>query len=222
MNIERFLAEKVEGYLFQDLEQLAQITLPSGQSAGAAGYPMVLTTLSGMELLGALLSIKPYDPNNGDSHFAWYWTHFLSRSHELYRAPRNIPKLVRGQARNPMAHVFISGHGILVTKSRGKEHFYLDRSRRIFVIDCLRLFDDFVSSYRTLVVPILKGTARKIGDDIVITRDTMQDRLNEMAESSASAATNLFDHLGPPKLDAAYLQTEAALIRSTITASRGF
>ncbi len=45
MTIDDFLQQFVEGYLFGDLESMSRITVLSGQTYGAAGYPMVATCL---------------------------------------------------------------------------------------------------------------------------------------------------------------------------------
>jgi hypothetical protein len=54
MTLDDFLSRFVEGYLFEDLRSMAAIRLPEGVLYGAAGYPMVMTALSGVELLGML------------------------------------------------------------------------------------------------------------------------------------------------------------------------
>src|SRR5262245_21182594 len=54
MNINDFLTQYVEGYLFEDLHSMAAIGLPKGKSCGAVGYPMVAATVAGIELLGGL------------------------------------------------------------------------------------------------------------------------------------------------------------------------
>ncbi|MGE5836006.1 MAG: hypothetical protein ACM4AI_16110 [Acidobacteriota bacterium] len=52
MEIEAFLERFVEGYLFGDLESMAQVRL-EGRKYGNCGYSMVLVELAGAELLGA-------------------------------------------------------------------------------------------------------------------------------------------------------------------------
>src|SRR5689334_14597119 len=69
MPIEEFLERFVEGYLFSDLRSLADIKLPGSASFGAAGYPMVASTMAGIELLGALTSGETFQPKRGRRRF---------------------------------------------------------------------------------------------------------------------------------------------------------
>jgi hypothetical protein len=55
LTLGEFLERYVEGYLFADLQSMAAVKVPAGQY-GALGYPMMMTALAGVELLGALTS----------------------------------------------------------------------------------------------------------------------------------------------------------------------
>ncbi|HEY3234523.1 MAG TPA: hypothetical protein VGJ84_07390 [Polyangiaceae bacterium] len=55
MKIREFLTRYVEGYLFKDLDSMAQCQLPSGSKEGAVGYPMVMTAFAGIVQEGAQL-----------------------------------------------------------------------------------------------------------------------------------------------------------------------
>jgi hypothetical protein len=82
----------VEGYLLTDLKSMAAIpTAP----VGAVAWPMVISVLSGMELLGALLFDKPFNSNNGDTYFRHYWTHFLCAGHPQYQSIHGGDGLMR-------------------------------------------------------------------------------------------------------------------------------
>jgi hypothetical protein len=73
MTLDEFLERFVEGYLFEDLCSMAAIKLSDGQRYGAVGYPMVMTTLAGVELLGILTATKRFHPNEGDDRFREFW-----------------------------------------------------------------------------------------------------------------------------------------------------
>ena len=51
--------------------------MPSGKRAdkkyGAVGYPMVMTALSGIEVLGALTSRSTFNRDNGAARFGEFW-----------------------------------------------------------------------------------------------------------------------------------------------------
>lgn len=89
MNIDDFFKQFVEGYLLGDLESMSEVVVKPGKTFGGVGYPMVATTLAGMELLGQLLmpNTDPFDQNKGNEYFLNYWNNYFSKNIQ------NIPGL---------------------------------------------------------------------------------------------------------------------------------
>ena len=150
MDIEDFLKQFIEGYLLPDLASMAAVT-PSAGETGACGYSMVLVTLAGCELLGALTFSEPFRPSQGSDHFAHFWQDGLYPTDRLRSelAPA-IYKLVR----HGLAHAFVTKPLILVTKNKGTKNHLCRDAAGVLTIDCLALADDFRAAYNErFVIP---------------------------------------------------------------------
>jgi len=192
MTIDDFLKRFVEGYLFHDLENMAKITLPQGQNDGAAGYPIVATTLAGMELLGNLLmpNISPFDPKNkSNDYFLNYWDHYFSKQNPAYTG---LGRLFRQLIRNGIAHTFVAKPGIFVEKNTNRQ-MSLDLSRQEIYIDYNVFSKEFEDSYWKLVRPIVDGTATSAST----TKSNMQARLNDVSRVYSNDSIRLFSGLPP-------------------------
>jgi len=78
MKIDEFLLRVVDGYLLHDLENMATFTTQVG-TVGAMGYPMLVSTLAGMELLGNLLM-----PNT-DLYLCTFWARPPQAANRSYK-----------------------------------------------------------------------------------------------------------------------------------------
>lgn len=200
MVIDDFLKQFVEGYLFHDLESMSKITLPIGQNDGAAGYPMVATTLAGIELLGGLLmpNTDPFDPQNkSNDYFLNYWNNYLSKKHPHYTG---LGRLFRQLMRNGIAHTFVAKPGIFVEKGSNRQ-MSIDTTRQEIYIDCNVFFKEFEDSYIKLVKPIIAGTATSP----LTTKITMQTRLDSINQVYSDDSTRLFTAI--PTLHSATINT---------------
>lgn len=188
MDIDLFLKNFFERYLIKDLRSMARIR--PKKRGGSVGYPMVLTTMSGIELLGGLLSTNQFNAFAGDRYFSNYWRNYLAPSsgNPKYNI-NNIDVLVYQLARHGIAHSFVAKEGIVVTKEDRTNHLIMDTSTNQLVIDSTQFADDFISSYENRVKPIVAITTGAVN------KTTMQDRLNEMASiyngQSATAFRNI-------------------------------
>lgn len=135
MTINEFLEKYVDGYLLHDLRQLDQIDVAGD---GNAGYPMLMTTLSGCELLGRLLTGR-----KKEHAFAHFWVEYLY-PHEPHR--EEIARSVYVLARHGIAHLYVAKPGIMVTKRQPDLHLVSIHDR--FWIDVTTLAADFESAYR--------------------------------------------------------------------------
>jgi len=190
MTIQDFLAKFVEGYLFHDLDSMAKITLPPGQNDGAAGYPMIATSLAGMELLGWILMPGKvnFDPvHGGNSYFLNFWDNYLAKQYPRYT---NLGKLFRKLMRNGITHNFVAKSGIIVQKGSNKV-VLIDTTRQEIYIDCIIFYQEFRDTYQVLVEPIAKGVTTSTS----ITVQDMQKRLDDLAQNYSNEAKTLFSGL---------------------------
>lgn len=192
MTIEAFLKRFVDGYLLHDLESMANITLPAGQEDGAVGYPMVSTTLAGIELLGGLISKdkETFDPFKGGLYFSDYWDRCLVKVNKHYLG---LGRLFKQLIRNGLAHNFITKPRILVVKSSNPsivgESISYDLGRGALVVDCVGFYKDFEKSYRTYIRPIVfDSEAWEIADKLA-----MQQRLDKMIERYSKESDKEFN-----------------------------
>jgi hypothetical protein len=119
MTLDHFLEKFVEGYLFGDLRAMARIRVPDGEQYGGAGYPMVMTTMAGIELLAALTSERPFDKWDGQRSFRDFWQHALYRDQ---RERHQIANLVYELVRQPLAHTFMTKPIVEIRKARDSNH----------------------------------------------------------------------------------------------------
>ncbi len=192
MKIEDFLTQFVEGYLFHDLESMSKVTLPAGQNDGAVGYPMVSTTLAGIELLGGLLmpNTNPFDPKNkSNDYFLNYWDNYLAKEYPQYTG---LGRLFRQLMRNGIAHTFVAKPGIFVEKGSNRQ-LSIDTSRQEIYIDCNVFFKEFESSYWKHVKPIIDGS----DTSLITTKATIQSRLDDVSRVYSDDSSRLFASLPP-------------------------
>lgn len=157
MEIEDFLKQFIDGYLLADLAAMSAVTPPPGQT-GACGYSMVLVTLAGCELLGALTCSRSFNPFEGSEHFAYFWRNGLYPTDSVRAA---LAPTAYKVVRHGLAHAFVTKPMILVTKNKGtKNHLCRDTSG-VLTIDCLALADDFRSAYERLVIPKLQTISER-------------------------------------------------------------
>lgn len=195
MKITDFLDQFVDGYLLSDLESMANIELPKGQAYGAAGYPMVATTLTGMELLGRLL--WPIERNiqegcEDNTYFQHYWSKYLSAEKSEYK---KFSDIARQLVRNGINHLFIAKPGVVIYKGDPNQHFAIDHGQRLIYINCVTLYHDFKASYLSKVKPMLSDTTPRS----VNLAQNMQAQLDQIIELYSQNSEEIFGNLKPPK-----------------------
>lgn len=218
MNIEEFLTKHIEGYLFCDLEKMAEIKLKPSEQYGAAGYPMIATVLSGIELLGGILSIASFDTKKSNEYFDNYWENYLSKCCPRYDI-ENLSDLFRNLVRHGLAHTFLAKPGILVTKGEPQSHLQIDSGRQEMTIDAIEFYKDFKQSYFDLVRPIVFGQLL----NALTTKDNMQVRLNEMIVVYSNNSVRFFTQI-PQQSSAKTLSSGAStsMIRSVKSSGTTF
>jgi hypothetical protein len=190
-DLNTFLQKHVEGYLFEDLRKMSEIKLDDGSTAGACGYPMLMTSLSGMELLGALLWAGTFNKNDHDKHFKHYWDLCLVPTNRKY-GNQGVAEVFRVLARHGLAHSFLTKPGIAVTKFKPELHLEWDANEWLFVVNTNVFFEDFEQSYYERIKPVLEGETR---DGVSV--DIMSARLSEIADIYSAETTKVFEGLNP-------------------------
>lgn len=192
MRIKSFLKKYVDGYLFKDLNTLRKIKLRKNQRIGGVGYPMMMTLLSGMELLGGLLQKKEFDPFS-KHYFRNFWNNFLSVKFNKYA---NYEPVFRRLIRNGIAHTFITKSGIYITKGAPEEHLkqYKNGTFTYLIVDIHELHSDFLATYEDLIKPIIYKDKAYMD----INKEVVNTRLNEMI--------NIYDNESIKILEAIPLQ----------------
>lgn len=179
MEIDEFLIKFVEGYLFHDLESMSKLGLLSNHHDGAAGYPMIMSTLSGIELLGGLISLSIFSTSSsaGNTYFCSFWNEFLVKIDSNYE---DLGSLFRKLVRHPLAHTSMTKHGIMVIKrldnNINDKSIYIDSKSQNLVVDCVRFYKDFQKAYLTYIKPVIFRGIKSAS----FSRTSMQNRLNEM------------------------------------------
>jgi hypothetical protein len=170
-----FLSHNVEDYLFYDLRVMQKISPEPGAPGGGLGYPLLMTTFSGIELLGALLSPQGFDTYSGDRYFKEYWQKFLYPDKSTALSDLAI---VYKLARHGIGHTFLLKGPLGVVK--GQPTYHLKHGEKgEFYIDAIELSSDLIDSYEKRVKPLLAVSTNA---------DMMAQRLNEISKSYASVA----------------------------------
>jgi hypothetical protein len=159
IEIKKFLSHYIEGYLFGDLKKMAQIKADKN-GYGGVGFPMIMTTLSGMEILGNIVldSEDTFDKGQGENYFLNYWNNYLSRSDLKYKG---FGSLFYHLMRHGLAHTFLTKQGILVYK-KSLPTPHINNDTKTLQVDCLTLYKDFRDSYDLFIKPIFKTEPQKI------------------------------------------------------------
>lgn len=186
MEIKEYLRTYIDGYLLHDLENMAKVATLT-DTVGALGYPVVATTLTGMEVLGYLLTTTPeaFNPNFGQRYFLNYWDSYLVPVYPIYDG---LGRLFRKLIRNGIAHQFVGKPGVFIGKDNTTQ---VDRERKVLYVDALAFYEDFKHSYERQVKPIADDAAKPSPPNI----QTMQLRLDSMLGVYTQEALEEFSNL---------------------------
>jgi hypothetical protein len=195
-----FLQETVEGYLLEDLNTMKLASPRPGKQAGGVGYPLLMTTFAGIELLGALLSSDTFDKEKGAQYFGDFWRNYLYPTDSGRAAAGNtLYHLVR----HGLAHVYVTKGNIVVFKHQPKMHLVI--SNESFCVDAAQLAEDLEHCYKTKVKAL-----------IVASTASATIRLNEMATAyQIQAAKHLPQLQLPTASSPAFVTTTAS--KSTLS-----
>lgn len=175
-----FLANNVQGYLFHDLRAMQATVAPPGTPGGSLGYPLLMATFAGIELLGALLSPTAFDTDSGATYFKRYWSDVLYPS----RAASNEIDIVYRLARHGIAHTFLPKGALGIVKGQPTYHLVHGQSGE-FYVDASQLAADLIESYELRVRPFLSTP------NVLVDAARMGSRLAEMTIKYTKQAGSL-------------------------------
>lgn len=149
-NILASLFNKLDAYLIGDLETMSKIIPTDGERDGRVGYPMVLTILAGMELMGMVISgRKEYNA------FDDFWKEFIKDNIDYGKGGKEgLEKILRLSIRNGIAHHFLTKNGIAITKWDCNNLTNLNGNLNI---DALIFYKDFKKTYDRIKNKLLNG-----------------------------------------------------------------
>lgn len=181
----------VEGYLFHDLENMINLNIMPGEKYGNLGYPIIVSCISGMELLSLVLQQSPLPTdyyNSQHNYLNYYIENYLGQIQPNYKQNK-LPIIIKRLLRNGIAHMFISKPDVIVVKSQKDVHLKKDDVHDVIYIDCIELVKDFKTSYETLVKQIID--APKSGD--LTNTVQIQSRIDELTNYLANETNSVLD-----------------------------
>lgn len=156
MTLDDYLTQFIEGYLFNDLDSMAAIGVPDGKQFGGVAYPMVMTALSGIEILGTLTSPHWQAKHDGPGNFRHFWREYLYKGRE---AIQRLDAVFYELVRHGLAHSFMTKPMVMVTKSNDDRHLHKSPDNVIYV-DALTLATELRTAYEQRMRPRMIGDFR--------------------------------------------------------------
>jgi hypothetical protein len=199
MDIKDFLTQVVDGYLVRDLESMSPILAKEGEVGGGVGYPMLMTIISGIELLGSLLTAVEFDPEDRkyEARFKHYWDNYLQAQNPNYSGFSNI---IYSLVRHGLAHNFLAAVNVFVYKDPDyTDHLKLSDGQ--LYINVTAFTEDFVKSYKEI------AKRRILSDDDLLKR--AQHNLDIILELSHQESSKLLRGLPTQKVTVSSSTTTA-------------
>ncbi|NTW15191.1 MAG: hypothetical protein HGA38_02345 [Candidatus Moranbacteria bacterium] len=188
MNLDKFIEQYIKGYLFQDLKKMIGITLSDEERYGAAGYPILSTSVAGMELLGWMINVsiinnktKTDRKESTGSDFLFFWDHFMVPTNPLKYSGKG--KLILNLVRHGIAHTFLAKPGILVTKNNSAHHMEVSQDSYL-VVDAISFVKDFKNAFQIW--------ESRIGDSKNLMEFRLKILLNKYTKDSSNAFKEYF------------------------------
>lgn len=184
MEINLFLKQFIEGYLFCDVEEMLKIEIKESQKYGKCGYPIMMSVLSVMELLGNLTcktTLKSFneDKSQGSRNFEEFWNSYFCLCNPKYKGSQE-KDVFRLLIRNGLAHSYLTLPGIYITVGNPEQHWGIDYSKNEIYIDAKEFYNDFKKTYESLI---------KNNKEVKI---VMQNRLNDLSRLYAIDSDRVF------------------------------
>jgi len=141
------LFDKLDTYLIRDIETMLDA---KHKDSSGIGYPCLITILSGMELLGILIS------GDEDHAFKYFWER-LEEENDIYKSSK-LRHIFRQTIRNGIAHYYIAKTGIYVHNDNPENHLNKVTIQGIngIYVSCSALYNDFKVVYEKVKADLLK------------------------------------------------------------------
>jgi hypothetical protein len=139
----------LDKYLIGDLKVMVH-EIPARPSGGL-GYPSIQTILSGMELLGRILS---EDKANAVA-FYYFWDNFFVKDNPKYGGQR-LKKIFRNSIRNGIAHYFLAKSGIQLSKVDTGN--LTKTPNGDLNIDIITFYNDFLKTYSRVKTELMASS----------------------------------------------------------------
>ncbi len=130
-------------YLVSDLQSMLTIS-PDG--FGNCNYPILISTLAGMNLLGGILP-----PKIEKTRIGHYWDNYLSKVRPQSYGHKHLEIILDTWG---WLSTQFNGSGLLVYKKRDDPHMCMQNG--LMAINSTLFAEDFIKSYRELVEPLLE------------------------------------------------------------------
>lgn len=191
MDLGEFFKKHVEDNLLGDLDVMTKKSQEnSGNGKGGLCYPIIISILSGIELLGWISYGKhgKFDGRKGSKYFRHYWDNFLVPVNSRYAG---LSGLIRSSARNGIAHTYTTTSVYVDSKNECKnECIKISLDKRQLYIDCLTLYVDFKQSYENYKDKIIGKTKAQTKD-----KDQAQKNLNSFIEENSRKVDDKYQQL---------------------------
>lgn len=135
----------VDNYLIKDLNTMI-IEIESREFGGGVGYPAIHSVVSGMELMGLILSGKQYD-----AAFDVFWNDYLEKEFPEYKKT-GLKDIFRKVIRNGTAHYFLVKASISISKNNMN---HLQNIDGFLNIDLKVLLSHFLKCYQSIKEDVL-------------------------------------------------------------------
>lgn len=143
----RKLFEYLDRYYVADLNTM--INEVPGRPSGGLGYPAIHAIITGMELLGRLMTDL-----RDESAFSAFWNRYFPEINPRYKN-EHLKKVFRENIRNGTAHIFLVKSGIVIDKG-GRNHLSITERGELH-INLKVLLNDFFKAYGKLKEEIELG-----------------------------------------------------------------
>ena len=209
VDLNTFLQQNVEGYLFEDLRTMKVASPARGKQAGAVGYPLLMSAFAGIELLGALLSSDPFNKDKGAQYFGTFWRNYLYATNATRAAAGDaLYRLIR----HGLAHVYVTKGDISVFKHQPGLHLVRGSDGSICV-DAAQLADDLEDCYKSKVKPL-------VGASTGVSGASMTKRLDEMVAVYRAQATKVLPGICLPVAPTGMTSVGSGSAILTVTVSK--
>lgn len=194
------------GYLIWDLEEMNKINV---EGAGNCGYPMLMSILSGMELLGGLINKDKWDSYSGEKYFCSFYETYFEKYNKAYRGrAAEFYKLLR----HKLAHTFLTAIKFRIAKNQFPDP--ITNERGLEIIDVGQIFNDFKKS----IIEIKRDL--KSNDELAETFNTqLPIMLEDYGMTSDSVGLNALDNPATTYTHAVMTTLSGTLTRSSRGAS---